>query len=67
MSAISGAFMNELLFKAAEAGDLEQVKALIAGGADVKIKDDGEYGSGETLLHQAAKSGNIELVQWLMA
>jgi len=50
------------LFKAAQAGDLEQVKVQIENGADVHKKTF----RGETPLYAAVGSGSLEVVKYLL-
>ncbi|MFJ1267107.1 ankyrin repeat domain-containing protein [Legionella lytica] len=47
---------------AAELGNIEAVATLISHGAKIDLVDD----QGFTVLHHAVKSGNPELVQWLL-
>jgi ankyrin repeat protein/beta-lactamase regulating signal transducer with metallopeptidase domain len=51
------------LFEAAEAGDIERVKALLANGADVNTHDR----ANRTALHYAAERGHLEVVRLLLA
>jgi membrane dipeptidase len=51
------------LLQAVEAGDAGRVRALIAGGANVKVADE----DGVTLVMRAAAAGNAETVQLLLA
>jgi ankyrin repeat protein len=54
--------VNEQLLKVAEDGSLEQVKTLLAKGADVNAKGN----IGVTALMSAARSGNLEVVKFLI-
>lgn len=51
------------IHKAAQEGDIESVKAMIAGGTDPNEKD---LIVGSTALHYAAKAGNLDLVKYLV-
>lgn len=55
--------MAVLLCKAAEEGNLEQIKSLIASGADVNVKNH----SGDTLLSVAIINGNKDIIELLIA
>lgn len=51
------------LFEAAESGDVEELKAAVAAGADV-----GEFnGAGRAAVHVAAMEGRLEAIQFLIA
>ena len=52
-----------LLFEAAEKGNFEQIKSLIAGGADVNDKNH----SGDTLLIVAITSDNLDVAEFLIS
>ncbi|MHA2142869.1 MAG: ankyrin repeat domain-containing protein [Candidatus Thorarchaeota archaeon] len=54
---------NEQLLKAAEAGDLEAVKAAIEQGADISTTDEWMK---QTALHKASSQGHIEIVEYLV-
>ncbi len=54
---------NGALLKAAEAGNLAEVKRAFSAGADVNAEDEK---SGLAVIHIAARSGNKELVQFLL-
>jgi ankyrin repeat protein/beta-lactamase regulating signal transducer with metallopeptidase domain len=51
------------LHEAAEAGNLELVKKLIAEGADVNVKDN----EGQSALHYTVSKGHIEIARLLIA
>ncbi len=51
------------LIEAAAAGDIRQVKDLIAAGADVNAQDRGD----NTALHYATQKGHLEVVKLLVA
>ena len=53
---------NESLFEAARDGDIEQVKNLIAQGADFNAKDKG----GRTALHHASNKGQVDIAKLLI-
>ena len=55
--------LDEEMISAAQDGNTDTVKALLAKGADVNAKDK----LGNTALFCAVKSGNIETVQALLA
>ena len=55
--------MTATLHSAAQAGDLQQVQALLAGGADVNGAD----ADGSTALHLAAFNGHLDVVRALLA
>jgi len=50
------------LFKAAQSGNLDQVRQQVEAGADVHKKTV----QGETILYAAVKSGNLEVVTYLL-
>ena len=52
----------ESLPQAAAAGDIEKIKSLIAGGADVNAKDD----SGNTPQHYAVMLANKDVIELLI-
>jgi ankyrin repeat protein len=54
--------MSETLFSAALAGDVAQLKSLLAAGADHAALDD----TGETALMHAARAGHVDAVQALL-
>lgn len=54
---------NRSLFEAAEKGDTEQVKLLIAEGTDINARDE----RGMTPLHKAAENGRKEVAELLIA
>ncbi|MFH1115295.1 MAG: ankyrin repeat domain-containing protein [Pseudomonadota bacterium] len=58
----TGPSMNEELLRAAETGSLEQVKSLLAKGADVNAKTR----LGITVLMAAVRTGNLDLVKFLV-
>lgn len=53
----------ESLHQAAAAGDIENIKSLISGGADVNAKDD----TGSTPLHYAVILANRDVIELLIA
>jgi len=55
--------INEDLIAAAKAGNLEQVKALVAKGAKIEAGDE----NGRTALQFAAGGGKLEVVRFLLA
>ena len=57
--------MSELL-KAAEAGNFQEVKRIIASGADVNERSLYKNLSIETVLHKAVGSGSLEIVKYLV-
>ncbi|MHC4212186.1 MAG: ankyrin repeat domain-containing protein [Planctomycetota bacterium] len=54
---------NKLFFEQVKKGEIEQVRKLIAAGADVSAKDR----KGQTPLHFAAKGGHEEIARLLIA
>jgi ankyrin repeat protein len=60
--AVNGSQDPQALIKASQKGDLAQVKALIAAGAQVNIQD----GNGITALHWAALKGSLAIAQELI-
>lgn len=48
--------------RAFHAGDFDSVSAFVEGGTDLNFFDE----DGESLLHEAARSGNVELVRLLL-
>ena len=54
---------NELLLKAAEAGDLEGVKTALDQGAEISATDEWMK---QTALHKAASQGHVEIVEYLI-
>jgi hypothetical protein len=54
--------MSRSLFQAVKSGKLDEVKAALAGGANVNDKDD----DGETALNRAADEGHFEIVKFLV-
>ena len=57
-------YQKEQLHFAADKGDLDRVKELIASGYDVNSFDDG---LSLTPLHYAAKAENLEVMKYLLA
>lgn len=55
--------MSATLHSAAQAGDLQQVQALLASGIDANAVD----GEGNTALHLAAFNGHLDVVKALLA
>ncbi|HQM64369.1 MAG TPA: ankyrin repeat domain-containing protein [Acidobacteriota bacterium] len=55
--------INDDLIAAAKAGNLEQVKALVAKGANIEAGDE----TGRTALQFAAGGGKLEVVRFLLA
>jgi ankyrin repeat protein len=55
--------MTVTLHSAAQNGDLQQVKDLLAGGVDANAAD----GEGNTALHLAAFNGHLDVVKALLA
>ncbi len=51
---------------AAETGDLELVQCLVKNGADVHIRNNRVVGRGGTALAYAVRSGNLQLVKYLV-
>ena len=65
--------MNEELFAAVEAGDIEEARRLLDGGADMRAHGKRETKHGPatakpfvTPLHQAAERGNTEMVRLIL-
>ena len=63
LAAAASAGMNEDLKRAAERGNLPEVKRLLAAGAEVNAKDL----EGQTALIWASKQGHLEVVRTLLA
>ena len=57
-----GTFGNRPLHMASYHGNMEEIEALVEGGADVNVV--GEKGS--TPLHEAASQGHVEAVKYLL-
>jgi len=57
-----GLGQNEMLLAAAEAGDLQSVKRLLAGGANINAQDEGGF----TVLVTAIAGYHTELVKYLV-
>jgi ankyrin repeat protein len=55
--------LDQGLFRAVEQGNVERVRSLLAAGAAVNARDEGE----ETPLHRAVAAGRIEIVELLIA
>ncbi|XP_046984003.1 poly [ADP-ribose] polymerase tankyrase-1-like [Schistocerca americana] len=55
---------NRRLIQAAEQGAVEELRALLAAGADVGVRDRGEHGM--TALHWAAEGEHMEAVRCLL-
>jgi uncharacterized protein len=58
----AGTFGNRPIHLASYQGDMEALKALVEGGAEINVSGD----MGSTPLHDAVQGGHLEAVQFLL-